>query len=176
MSACKCPRITAIFLVRQYQQWVSVKPASYSRYSSMAGTCFGYRSVFDHCVADLPRVVNMPAQLYLVRGLPARIDCLVDASPPATRIVWTKNERPIADQGSVAPPLPVLTSSSSRIRTNGRGSLIFRSVETGDEGRYACSGFSPVGAGRSSPPVQVLVRGLNSSRCFLVRSDSGEMK
>ena len=96
---------------------------------------------------DLPRVLSMPVRMYLPRGMLGRIDCPVDANPPATLIMWAKNDR-IID----AP-------STSRLRVNKHGQLIIKSVISEDEGRYSCTPYSPLGAGQMSMPVQVLVRG-----------------
>lgn len=46
-------------------------------------------------VADLPRVLNMPVSLLLPKGMQGRIHCPVEANPPVTMIIWTKNERTI---------------------------------------------------------------------------------
>ena len=93
----------------------------------------------------------MPVETYLGRGLPGRLDCVVDANPPVSQVVWTKNERPLA--ADAAPP------PSRRVHVDRRGSLVFRVVSAVDEGRYACAAYSPLGAGRSSTTVRVYVRG-----------------
>jgi len=96
---------------------------------------------------DLPRVLDMPVEVYLGRNLPGRLDCPVDANPPASQIVWTKNERPLN------------VASVPRVYIDRRGSLVFRVVSAFDEGRYACAAYSSLGAGRSSTTVRLYVRG-----------------
>ena len=103
--------------------------------------------LFVSLLADLPRVLTMPVRLFLPRGMMGRIDCPVDANPPATLIVWTKNEK-VVD-----------FSRTKRMKTNKQGTLVIYSVISTDEGRYACTPYSPLGAGQASTPVQVLVRG-----------------
>ena len=44
---------------------------------------------------DLPKVVGMPQQLYLPKGMMGRIDCPVEANPPVTLTAWSKNDRVI---------------------------------------------------------------------------------
>lgn len=53
-------------------------------------------------VADLPRVVGHqhPGQVYFVRSLPGRLECSADANPPVNHVVWTKDDRPIAEYSS----------------------------------------------------------------------------
>jgi len=97
---------------------------------------------------DLPRVLEMPVDVYLGRRLPGRLQCPVDANPPVSQVVWTKNERPL----NVEVSLP-------RVHIEHDGSLVFGLVRNVDEGRYACAAYSSLGAGRSSTTVRVYVRG-----------------
>jgi len=90
----------------------------------------------------------MPVEVYLGRGLPGSLDCMVDANPPASQVVWTKNERPLN------------VVSLPRVFVDRQGSLVFRSVSHADEGRYTCAAYSSLGAGRSSTTVRVYVRGM----------------
>lgn len=76
-----------------------------------------------------------------------KIECTVDANPPVTLIIWTKNDR-ILD-----------VSPANRVRTNKQGVLIINPVVVADEGRYCCTPYSPMGAGQVSMPVQVFVKG-----------------
>lgn len=85
--------------------------------------------------------------LYAPRGLAARLDCPVDANPPVTLVVWWKNDR-VLD-----------VTKSTRFNVNSRGTLVVSPVSTGDDGRYACTPYSPLGAGETSNPVQLVVRG-----------------
>jgi len=110
-------------------------------------------------VSDLPRVSKLPAEIFLARGLPASLDCPVTANPPVTSVVWAKDER------VVAPLVPKDSASDdgARLTTDRRGSLLFRSVSTQDEGRYACTPYSPLGVGQASRPVRVHVRGWSAN-------------
>ena len=92
----------------------------------------------------------MPVEVFLGRRLPGSLDCVVDANPPASQIVWTKNERPLD------------LASLPRVYVDRRGSLVFTVVSDVDEGRYACAAYSSLGAGRSSTTVRVYVRGASS--------------
>jgi len=98
-------------------------------------------------LVDMPRVLNMPTRVYLPRGMLGKIECTVDANPPVTLIIWTKNDR-ILD-----------VSPANRVRTNKQGVLIINPVVVADEGRYCCTPYSPMGAGQVSMPVQVFVKG-----------------
>jgi hypothetical protein len=53
-------------------------------------------------VADLPRVIGHqhPGQVYFVPTLPGRLECPADANPPVNHVVWTKDDRPIAEYSS----------------------------------------------------------------------------
>lgn len=45
---------------------------------------------------DLPtHLVDARRQIFLPRGMLGRVDCPVDANPPVTLTVWTKDERVI---------------------------------------------------------------------------------
>ena len=90
----------------------------------------------------------MPVEMYLGRGLAGRLDCVVQANPPASQIVWTKNERPLN-----------VAAAGPRVYVDRRGSLWFRPTSDVDDGRYACAAYSSLGAGRSSTTVRVYVRG-----------------
>lgn len=113
------------------------------------------------CVfADLPRVTGLPPRVYLARGLTGRIDCPVEANPPVTIILWAKNGVMVDDDDG---PRLVGNGGSGgqgrRLRTSRQGTLVIRSVEKTDEGRYVCTPYSPLGKGQTSMPVQVFVRG-----------------
>jgi len=109
-------------------------------------------------VADLPRVLSQPGRRFLARGMPARLDCPADANPPVTAVRWTKNGRPLD-----APYALMSTSgdgsSSWRLQVTERGALVFASVSPDDAGRYSCTPHSPLGEGRASVPVQLIVKG-----------------
>jgi len=110
-------------------------------------------------------VTALPPRVYLARGLTGRIDCPVDANPPATIILWAKNGVMVDDDdraggliggaGSTSPT----GRSRRRLRVNAQGTLIIRSVQMTDEARYVCTPYSPLGKGQTSMPVQVFVRG-----------------
>ena len=97
--------------------------------------------------ADLPRVLSMPVRIYLPKGMAGRILCPVEANPPVTLIVWTRNERVID------------FTHSPRLKLSKDGTLLIKAVTATDEGRYTCTPYSPLGAGRSSTVVQIIVRG-----------------
>lgn len=98
-------------------------------------------------VTDLPRVLSMPVQIYLPKGMMGRISCPTDANPAVTTITWTKNEKPID------------VNHSSRIKVNKQGTLVIKNVISADEGRYMCTPYSALGAGKPSSVVQILVKG-----------------
>jgi len=86
-----------------------------------------------------------PETVYLGRGFAGRLDCPYTADPPASLIVWLRNDSVI--------------SSDSRVRVSKAGSLLIRAAEVGDEGDYACAVYSPSGSTESSPVIQLRVRG-----------------
>ena len=98
-------------------------------------------------LADLPRVLSMPMQLYLPLGMMGRIECPIEANPAITQVVWTKD-------GHV-----VNFATQSRLKLTRQGTLVIQTVVSSDDGTYTCTPYSPIGAGKSSPPVQVNVRG-----------------
>ena len=89
----------------------------------------------------------MPLTLYLPNGMLGRIECPVEANPPVTLVVWMKNDKVID------------LERNTRLKVNKQGTLVFKNVESGDEGRYKCTPYSAMGAGASSKPVQIVVRG-----------------
>lgn len=108
--------------------------------------------IFFH-TSDLPRVIassHEKMQLkkyYLARGLTGRIDCPVDANPPASVIMWSKNDRFI------------VPSNNHRLRISKHGMLIIKDIDSRDEGFYSCLPYSPLGKGNKSESFQVHVRG-----------------
>lgn len=104
-------------------------------------------SFFFFCFADLPYVVNMPVQMYLPRGMMGRIECPVEANPPVTLILWSKNDRLID------------VTQMTRMKLNKDGALVIKSVIAADEGKYSCTPYSPLGFGPASASVHALVRG-----------------
>jgi len=96
----------------------------------------------------------MPSRLYLPRGMMGRIDCLAEANPPLTLIVWFKGGQPID------------YLRMKHVRVNKDGTLIIKPVIISDEGQYTCTPYSPLGPGKSSSPVQVFVRGKKKSNFF----------
>jgi len=106
-------------------------------------------------VTDLPRVSKLPPEVFLARGLPARLNCPVTANPPVTSVVWYK------DDSVVAPLVPEHSAGGegARLTTDRRGSLMFRSVMTQDQGQYSCTPYSRIGVGQASRPVHLHVRG-----------------
>lgn len=107
--------------------------------------------VFVPLLSDYPVVLAMSGRIYLTRGMQGRIECPVEANPPVTRILWSFNEQSID------------LDRTTRKRVNKFGSLVLRSAEKEDEGRYSCTPYSPLGSGQMSLPVQVAVRGERSS-------------
>ncbi|XP_064650617.1 uncharacterized protein LOC135502063 [Lineus longissimus] len=97
-------------------------------------------------VTYVPRVLSMPAFLYLPKGMRGEIRCPVDANPPVTQVLWTKNNHGVN----------VMTSQKLAIDSN--WTLIFSAVEEGDAGRYTCTPYSVLGTGNTSPVVQVFVK------------------
>ena len=103
--------------------------------------------------SDLPRVIASSQEkmqlkkYYLARGLTGRIDCPVDANPPASVIMWSKNDRFI------------VPSNNQRLRISKHGMLIIRDIDSRDEGFYSCLPYSPLGKGNKSESFQVHVRG-----------------
>lgn len=63
-------------------------------------------------LADLPRVLTMPSRVYLARGLTGRVECPVDANPPVTLILWSRNGRTIDVTGSATTSTGSVTPSS----------------------------------------------------------------
>ena len=97
---------------------------------------------------DLPsHLVDARRQIFLPRGMLGRVDCPVDANPPVTLTVWTKDERVID------------VTRTTRFKIQGDGTLLIKPVAPSDEGRYACTPYSSLGAGRTSSSIDIVVRG-----------------
>jgi len=97
---------------------------------------------------DLPsHLVDARRQIFLPRGMLGRIDCQVDANPPVTLTVWTKDERVID------------VTRTTRFKIQADGTLLIKPVAPSDEGRYACTPYSSLGAGQTSPSIDIVVRG-----------------
>ena len=99
-------------------------------------------------ILDQPEVLTdrMPRGLIWALGFSERLDCPVDANPPVTQIIWTKNGI-IIDFGTS--PLIQLTN----------GSLLVNQVTQSDAGNYRCTAISSYGNG-DSEIVQVEVKGM----------------
>ena len=50
---------------------------------------------------DKPRVLAVPAQLYLGSGMAGRIECPTDANPPAYQVMWRKDEQVLSESDRV---------------------------------------------------------------------------
>jgi len=86
-------------------------------------------------------------QIFLPRGMLGRVDCPVDANPPVTLTVWTKDDRVID------------VTRTTRFKVRSDGTLLIKPVAPSDEGRYSCTPYSSLGAGKTSPGVNIVVRG-----------------
>jgi len=64
-----------------------------------------------------------------------------------TLTLWTKDDRVID------------VTRTTRFKVQGDGTLLIKPVASSDEGRYACTPYSSLGAGKTSPGVDVVVRG-----------------
>ena len=115
--------------------------------------------------SDLPRVSSelLPPEVFLARGLSARLDCPTTANPPVTRVFWYKDDRVVAplvpNDSALATGDDDDDDVGSQLTTDRRGSLMFRSVSTADEGQYSCTPYSQLGVGQESRPIRVKVRG-----------------
>lgn len=96
---------------------------------------------------DYPRVLDMPARVYLPRGMTGRIECPVESNPPLTVILWNRDN------------VGIDYTQSRHMRASNEGTLVIKPVISSDEGQYTCVPYSPLGRGEASWPVQVLVRG-----------------
>jgi len=138
---------------------MALRPATNICRSVLMVLVVGVLQLVVVAVADLPRVLSQPGRRFLPRGMPARLDCPADANPPVTAVRWTKNGRPL-EVPADAPPPTATAGSPWRLRVTERGALVFRSVTQEDAGRYSCTPYSQLGEGRSSVPVQLIVKGL----------------
>ena len=75
-----------------------------------------------------------------------KIECPVEANPPATIIQWSKDGRIL---------------NQSHMKVSHQGTLIIRTVQLSDQGQFTCRPYSPVGDGHPSLPIQVLVKGMS---------------
>jgi len=113
---------------------------------------------------DLPtHLVDARRQIFLPRGMLGRVGCPVDANPPVTLTVWTKDER-IID-----------VTRTTRFKVQADGTLLIKPVARSDEGRYACTPYSSLGAGQTSPNVDIVVRGFPVLSRYL-RKASGPLR
>jgi len=117
---------------------------------TLAGVC-----VF---VSDLPHVLAQSGDIYLTCSLPGRVDCPTDANPAVTRVVWTKDDRPVIVDGA--------SGGDGRVRVSRRGSLVFRPATAADSGLYTCTPYSMLGKGQPSVPLHLHVKGLTNAAVF----------
>jgi len=116
----------------------------------MKTTTVGILCLLLAAAADLPHVLAQSEDVYLTRSLPGRIDCPTDANPAVTRVVWTKDDRPVVVDGA--------SSSSGRVRVSSRGALVFRPAVGDDSGLYSCTPYSRLGKGQPSAPLHLHVK------------------
>lgn len=127
---------------------------------------------FFDVFADGARVLSQPDRIYLTRSMAGRLECPVDANPPVTRVIWTKDGRPVQvqhvsrssgrRQGPDDDPDSAVAASAAGARVvidDDDGALMFETVTLEDAGRYSCTPYSILGNGQTSAPVQVLVKG-----------------
>ena len=104
---------------------------------------------------DLPmHLVAARRVIFLPRGMLGRIDCPVDANPPVTFTAWTKDERVID------------VTRTTRFKVQADGTLLIKPVAPSDEGRYSCTPYSSLGAGQTSPGIDIVVRGFSAASCI----------
>ncbi|ESO93751.1 hypothetical protein LOTGIDRAFT_104558, partial [Lottia gigantea] len=96
-------------------------------------------------VTYLPKVLPMPSQLTWARGFREKIDCPVDANPPMTDTIWTRNEY-------------IINIDNTRQLLFRNGTLVVANASAESAGSYRCTPVSLLGRGETSPPVQVFVR------------------
>jgi len=60
---------------------------------------------------------------------------------------WTKDERVID------------VTRTTRFKIQSDGTLLIKPVAQSDEGRYSCTPYSSLGAGQTSPSIDIVVRG-----------------
>ena len=87
----------------------------------------------------------MPNRVTWALGFTERLDCMVDANPPFSEILWQKDNLMVQFGGSTT--------------QLANGSLLVYNVKKSDEGSYSCTPISPLGTGQLSPLVQVIVQG-----------------
>lgn len=87
----------------------------------------------------------MPRSLIWALGFREKLDCPVDANPPAHEIVWTKNGLVIESREGIVTLLE-------------NGTLVVASVTNRDSGNYRCTAISSFGTG-DSEIVQIEVKG-----------------
>lgn len=85
----------AATLVRFAAAAVVCGPAAVMSHLSSAAQTTVLLMILLLYLADVPRVLAMPSRVYLARGLTGRVECPVDANPPATLILWSRNGRTI---------------------------------------------------------------------------------
>ncbi|KAJ8316251.1 hypothetical protein KUTeg_006265 [Tegillarca granosa] len=94
-----------------------------------------------------PKVIKdlIHKRLIWALGFQEQLDCPVDANPPVTEIIWSKDN--------------YLVEFSSNRRTQlSNGTLLVKRVEQIDAGQYSCIPLSTAGRGDTSPIVQIVVR------------------
>ncbi|XP_053409115.1 uncharacterized protein LOC123561484 isoform X2 [Mercenaria mercenaria] len=104
-------------------------------------------------------VDQMPRSSIWALGFKEKLDCPVDANPPAYSILWTKNGM-------------VLQPTTSRLTVLGNGTLVVSQVAMSDSGNYRCTAISSIGNGESDI-VQVEVK---DPPRFIIRPDDTYIK
>ena len=88
--------------------------------------------------------------LTLIRGSVGICPCLLDAYPPIQSVAWYQNDRSIR----------IESRSSGAYSINSDYSLVIKSVESTNDGKYFCRAQNSEGFGRDSLPIYVETRGL----------------
>ena len=112
--------------------------------------CFKYGILYYENLnfSDQPEVLvdKMPRNPIWALGFSERLDCPVDANPPVTQIIWTKNGM-------------IINFGTSPLKQLQNGSLVVEQVTQADAGNYRCTAISSYGNG-DSEIVQVEVKGM----------------
>ena len=131
---------------RRLQIYINIVSSNYDNVSDCSQSNSFYILKMTRLFSDPPKVKDkIPLRLIWALGFTEKLDCPVDANPPVTEFVWTKNGLVIMFENS---PLQQLAN----------GSLLVEQVTQSDAGNYRCTAKSSVGYD-DSEIMQVEVKG-----------------